>query len=148
MVNDGLCAKDYAPVPNVVLGQHVVNKRAGYVATREGYSLAGKNVFEVKIHGRGGHGSAPQDCIDPIVIAAYIIARLQGIISRERDPDSMALITCGSVHAGDAPNVIQDEAIIKVDIRAYDPAILQKTVAAFRGGCNGYCRVDIPRQGQ
>jgi metal-dependent amidase/aminoacylase/carboxypeptidase family protein len=110
-------------IPDVVLGQHVVNIRAGHVATCEGYSLAGKNVFEVRLRGRGGHGSAPQDCIDPVVLAAYILVRLQGIISRELDPNKMALITCGSIHAGDAPNVIPDEAILKVDIRAYNPTI-------------------------
>jgi metal-dependent amidase/aminoacylase/carboxypeptidase family protein len=57
MVDNGLYSKMYAPVLDVVLGQHVVNIRAGYVATRAGHILAGKNVFEIRIHGRGGHGS-------------------------------------------------------------------------------------------
>ena len=76
MVDDDLYSKGYAPIPDIVLGQHVVNIRAGYVVTREGNCLAGKRVFEVWLHGRVGHGSAPQDCIDPVVLAAYILVRL------------------------------------------------------------------------
>jgi amidohydrolase len=132
MIDDGLYTKGYAPVPDVVLGQHVVNIRAGYVATRTGHILAGKNVFEVRIHGRGGHGSAPHECIDPIVIAAHIVVRLQSIISRELNPNKMALITCGSLHAGDVPNIIPDEAVLKVDIRAYNPDVLAKMVSSFK----------------
>jgi len=146
MVEDGLYTKNYAPIPDVVLGQHVVNIRSGYVATREGFSLAGKKVFEVHLHGRGGHGSAPQDCIDPITMAAYILVRLQGIISRERDPNKMALITCGSIHAGDAPNVIPDLAILKVDIRAYSPALLEETVTAFKRVVEAECKASAVTQ--
>lgn len=76
MLEDGLYERYDIPVPDVVLGQHVVNTRAGVVATRAGYSLAGNKIFEVTIHGRGGHGSIPQDCIDPVVLACYIVVRL------------------------------------------------------------------------
>lgn len=58
--------------------------------------------------------------------------RLQTIVSRELDPNKMALITCSSLHAGDAPNVIPDEAVLKVDIRAYNPEVLEKIVSAFK----------------
>jgi amidohydrolase len=139
MIDDGLYSKNYVPIPDVVLGQHVVNVRAGYVATRSGHSLAGKRVFEVRLHGRGGHGCAPQDCIDPILLAAYVLVRLQGIISREVDPNKMGLITCGSIHARDAPNVIPDVALLKIDIRAYSPAVLEKTVAAFKRVVEAEC---------
>ena len=74
----------------------------------------------------------PQDCIDPVAIACYTVVRLQSIISRELDPNSMALITCGCIQAGDAPNVIPDEAVLKVDIRAYSPDVLTKAVHAFK----------------
>jgi hippurate hydrolase len=51
----------------------------------------------------------------------------------------MALITCGSIHAGDAPNVIPDVAVLKIDIRAYSPAVLEKTVAAFKRVVKAEC---------
>ena len=110
----------------------MVNIRSGFVATRKGCCLAGKNVFEVVIFGKGGHGATPQLCIDPIVIAAHIVVRLQSIISREIDPNKMVLITCGSIHGGDAPNAIPDKAVLKADIRAYSPEVLQRAVASFR----------------
>jgi metal-dependent amidase/aminoacylase/carboxypeptidase family protein len=109
------------------------------VATREGNCLAGKRVFEVRPQGKGGHGSAPQDCINPVILAAYILVRLQGIINRERDPNKITLITYDSIHAGDAPNVIPEEALFKVDIRAYSPTVLEKTVAAFRRIVSAEC---------
>ena len=132
MINDGLYQRHGIPVPTVLLGQHVVHGRVGVIATRAGYSLAGKNIFEVRIHGRGGHGSAPQDCIDPVVLACYIVVRLQSIVSRGTDPNSMTLITCGSIHAGDAPNIIPDEAVLTIDIRAYSPTVLHNAVTAFK----------------
>lgn len=141
MVDDGLYGDGDAgiPKPDVVLGQHVVNIRSGSVATRPGACLAGKTAFEVVIFGKGGHGATPQFCIDPVVIAAHIIVRLQTIVSREIDPNKTLLITCGSVQAGDAPNVIPDKATIKVDIRAYDPDVLQHAVTSFRRVVHAEC---------
>lgn len=139
MIEDGLYGDAGIPKPDVVFGQHVVNIRSGFVATKSGSCLAGKNTFVVVIFGRGGHGSAPHLCIDPVVIAAHIIIRLQTITSREIDPNKMLLITCGSVQAGDAPNVIPDHAVLKVDIRAYDPDILQHAVASFRRVVHAEC---------
>ena len=139
MIQGDLYGHGDIPKPDVVLGQHVVNTRSGFVATRKGSCLAGKNVFEVTIFGRGGHGATPQFCIDPVVISAYIIVRLQSIVSREIDPNKMALITCGSIHAGDAPNAIPDKAVLKVDIRAYSPDALQRAVASFRRVVHAEC---------
>ena len=132
MIDDGLYQRGLSPKPDVLLGQHVVNMKAGVIATRAGHILAGKIVFKVQIKGRGGHGSAPQDCIDPVVTASYIVIRLQSIISRELDPNKMAVLTCGSIHAGDAPNIIPEVAMLKIDIRAYSPDTLDKAVIAFK----------------
>lgn len=139
MIEAGLYGSGGIPKPDVVLGQHVVNIRSGFVATRTGSCLAGKTTFEVIIFGRGGHGATPHLCIDPVVIAAHIIIRLQSITSREIDPNKALLITCGSIQAGDAPNVIPDRAVLKVDIRAYDPDILRHAVASFRRVVHAEC---------
>lgn len=139
MIQAGLYEHADIPKPDVVLGQHVVNMRIGFVATRKGSCLAGKNVFEVTIFGRGGHGATPQFCIDPVVISAHIIVRLQSIVSREIDPNKMVVITCGSIHAGDAPNAIPDKAVLKVDIRAYSPDVLDRAVASFRRVVHAEC---------
>jgi amidohydrolase len=140
MMRDRLYKDESVPQPDVVLGQYMVNIRSGFVATRKGYALAGKAVFKVTILGRGGHGSAPQGCIDPVVIAAYIIIRLQSIVSREIDPNKMVVITCGSIHSGDAPNTIPDKALLKVDVRAYSSDVLDKAVSAIRRIVEAECQ--------
>lgn len=139
MVQDGLYEHEGIPKPDVVLGQHVVNIRSGFMATRKGSCLAGRNTFEVIIFRRGGHGATPQFYVDPVVTSAHIIVRSQTIGSRVRDPNKMVLITCGSVQAGDAPNVIPDKAVLKVEIRAYSPDVLQHAVASFRQIVHAEC---------
>lgn len=139
MVEHGLYGPKGISEPDVVLGQHVLNFRSGFVATKSGSCLAGKSTFEVVIYGKGGHGATPHLCVDPVVIAAHIIIRLQTIISREIDPNKMVLITCGSIQAGDAPNVIPDQAVLKVDIRAYSPEVLQHAVSSFRRVVRAEC---------
>ena len=60
----------------------------------------------------------PHRCIDPIVIAAHIIVRLQTVVSREVAPDDIAVLTVGSIHAGEKENIIPDQAMLKINIRA------------------------------
>lgn len=106
------------PVPDVLLGQHVVPIPAGTVAIMKGVFMSSSDNFKITIHGRGGHGSMPHLCIDPIVIACHIVVRLQTLISREVPPDQSVVLTVGSLHAGHAENVIADEAILKLNIRS------------------------------
>ena len=93
------------------------------------------------IFGRGGHWATPQFCIDPVIISAHIVIRLQSIVSRETDLNKMVLITCGRVQAEDAPNVIPDQAVFKVDIRAYSLDILEHAVASFRRVVHAECEI-------
>ncbi|KAI1302257.1 putative zinc metallopeptidase [Xylaria venustula] len=132
MVDDGLYNKYEIPKPDVLLGQHVVNAKAGSFQLGTGYALAGKRTFRVIIYGRGGHVSDPQFCVDPVVIACFIVIRLQTVVSREVDPNKTLVITCGSVKAGDAPNIIPDNAEVLVDIRAYDSDLLDHAVDAVK----------------
>ncbi|KAI0105106.1 putative zinc metallopeptidase [Nemania sp. FL0031] len=132
MVNDGLYSEGRIPVPDVLLGQHLVNTKAGSFQLGAGYALAGKRTFRVLIHGRGGHISDPQFCVDPVVIACFIVIRLQTIVSREIDPNKTLVITCGRINAGDAPNIIPESAEISVDIRAYTADVLDHAVEAVK----------------
>ncbi|KAM7187660.1 hypothetical protein V8F33_011127 [Rhypophila sp. PSN 637] len=113
MVEDGLY--NIVPLPDVVLGQHVVKNKVGTLQIGPGYALAGERTFKVTIYGRGGHLSSPQECIDPVVIACAVVMRLQTIVSREIDPQETAVVTCGSFHAGYSPNAIPDQAQLTVD---------------------------------
>ncbi|OQN96378.1 hypothetical protein B0A48_17630 [Cryoendolithus antarcticus] len=95
MVNDGLYKT--VPVPDVVLAQHVMPFRAGNVAVRKGTMVAAADSFKITLFGRGGHGSMPHLCIDPVVLAANVVLRLQGIVAREVDPTEAAVLTVGSL---------------------------------------------------
>ncbi|KAK4207988.1 hypothetical protein QBC37DRAFT_454160 [Rhypophila decipiens] len=124
MVEDGLYK--VVPLPDVVLGQHLVKNKAGTLQIGPGYVLAGKRTFKVTIYGRGGHSSSPQECIDPVVIACAVVMRLQTIVSREIDPQETTVVTCGSFHAGYSPNAIPDQAQLTVDVRGYSTEVLDK----------------------
>ena len=130
MVDGGLYEK--VPVPDVVLGQHVMPFRAGKVAVRKGTMIAAADSFKVTLFGRGGHGSMPQLCIDPVVLAANVVVRLQGIVAREVDPQEAAVLTVGSLQAGQTENVIADEAVLKIDVRSQHAETRDRVLKAMR----------------
>ncbi|KAL1867364.1 hypothetical protein Plec18167_008635 [Paecilomyces lecythidis] len=119
MVDDGLFdpKKHACPVPDVLLGQHVFPLRPGSVVTKSGPILAAADSLRITVYGQGGHGSMPHRCIDPVVLASSIVLKLQTIVSREIPPEETAVVTVGSLKAGDAVNVISDEAVLQVNIR-------------------------------
>ena len=124
MVDDGLF--DRFPTPDVVLGQHVSPLPAGTIAAHAGPSYAGSDSLRVRLVGRGAHGSMPETSIDPVVMAASTVLRLQTIISREIPSTAVAVLTVGSIHAGNAANVIPGEAEIQLNIRSYDLTVRQR----------------------
>ncbi|RAO71831.1 uncharacterized protein BHQ10_007843 [Talaromyces amestolkiae] len=117
MVADGLYEKHGCPIPDIVLGQHVSFRRTTHVFTKPGLLMAGVERMTIKIFGKGGHGSMPHMAVDPVVMAAHIVVRLQTIISREVEPGELGVITVGSIHAGTAPNVIPAHAELHLSIR-------------------------------
>ncbi|SDU72656.1 amidohydrolase [Gordonia westfalica] len=124
MVDDGLW--DRFPKPDVVLGQHVSPLPAGKIAGHPGASYAGSDSLRVRLVGRGAHGSMPEASVDPIVLAAATVMRLQTVISREIPSTATAVLTVGSIHAGDAANVIPGEAEIQLNIRSYNETVRGK----------------------
>ncbi len=83
--------------------------------------MSAADTFKLTIHGKGGHGAEPQDTIDPILTAAQIINSLQTIVSRNVNPLDVAVVGVGSIHAGDAANVIPDVCELTGTIRTYLP---------------------------
>ncbi|KAL9082940.1 MAG: hypothetical protein Q9165_008721 [Trypethelium subeluteriae] len=131
MVDDGLYEK--VPVPDVVLGQHVGPSRAGTVGVRTGTVLSGAESLSVTFHGRGGHGSAPELCIDPVLMAASAVVRLQSVVSREVKTDGeTGVVTVGMLQAGEAENIIPDEARMKVNMRSFENATLDRVKRSVR----------------
>jgi amidohydrolase len=120
MLEDGLVdLLDRGGRPEVALCQHVLPLPAGQVATRVGPTLSAADSMRVTVHGRGAHGSMPHASVDPVVLAAMIVIRLQTVISREIQPGEPAVLTVGSVQAGTKSNVIPDHAVIALNVRTY-----------------------------
>ena len=106
------------PYVDTVVGLHVEETlKTGQISLRKGIGNASSNPFKIIIKGKGGHGAAPQNTIDPIVIAAQIINALQIVISREISPVTKAVISIGSIHSGTASNIIPDNVVITGIIR-------------------------------
>ena len=129
MVDAGLY--DRFPRPSVVLGQHVAPMPAGMLALEPGWAFAALDTLQVTLHGRGGHASQPQSAVDPVVLAAATILRLQTIVAREVAPNDMAVVTVPSVHAGTADNVIPDRVELRLNIRTFDDAVRSRVLAAI-----------------
>ena len=130
MLDDNLYGK--IPKPDVVLGQHLAPFKTGVVLIRPGVFMASADTFKVTIFGRGAHGAQPQDSIDPIVLAASIIIRLQTVVAREIGPEDVASVTCASIHGGKAHNVIPNEVEITINIRTFNTKIREKVLVAVK----------------
>ncbi|MGH8279842.1 MAG: M20 family metallopeptidase [Gammaproteobacteria bacterium] len=129
MIDDGLFKR--FPKPEVVLGQHVMVGPAGAVGGRTGTITSAADSVQIRLFGRGAHGSMPQTSIDPVVMAAATVMRLQGIVAREVAPAEAAVVTVGALQAGTKETVIPDEAIIKLNVRTFDEGVRQRVLAAI-----------------
>ncbi|HEX4090760.1 MAG TPA: amidohydrolase [Trebonia sp.] len=125
MLDDGLFAR--TAVPDLVLGQHVIPQDPGSVLYRSGPFLAAAESWDVTLHGRGGHGSRPHEAVDPVVMAASAVLRLQTLVAREIAPADKGVVTVSRLRAGQAENVIPDTATITLNFRAFDPGV-QRTL--------------------
>ena len=134
-----------APKPQAGFALHVNSGTpSGLVLCGRGKFMAGCTLFRITVHGMGCHGAMPETGVDPINIAAHIYLSLQEIISREIAAKQPAVVTLGQFHAGQAPNIIPQEAVLEGTIRTFDrdltaqimkriEAISQCTAQAFRG---------------
>ncbi len=119
MVEDGLFER--FPKPEIVLGQHVAPLPAGFIGHGSGPLMAASDSAKVTLFGRGGHGSRPEAAIDPVLMAASVVTRLQAIVAREVPPAEAAVVTVGRLHAGTKDNIIPDTAELGINTRSYSP---------------------------
>jgi len=129
MIDDGLFER--FPKPDVVFGQHVMVGPSGTVAARAGAITSAADSLQIRLFGRGAHGSMPQASIDPVIMAAATVLRLQTIVSREVAAAEAAVVTVGALQAGTKENVIPDEAIIKLNVRTFDAGVRTRVLAAI-----------------
>jgi amidohydrolase len=130
MTEDGLA--EIVPAVDVALAQHVLALLAGYVGTRAGPVFSAAENLRLTVYGRGGHGSMPQTTVDPVVLAAMIVVRLQGVVAREVAPGEFAVLTVGSIQAGTKSNIIPGSAVLQLNIRAYSEQTKSALLRAIR----------------
>ncbi|WP_445005013.1 amidohydrolase [Halomonas mongoliensis] len=129
MLDDGLYERFARP--DVILGQHNMPALAGTVGHISGGAMAGCTNLAVTIHGAGGHGSMPAQAVDPVVIAAHVVTRLQSIVSREVPPEETVVVTVGKLHAGTQANIIPHSAELEINVRSFDNALHARVVESI-----------------
>jgi amidohydrolase len=129
MVDAGLLRR--FPKPDVIFGQHVMVGTAGSIGSRAGVITSAADSLQIRLFGRGAHGSMPQASVDPVVMAAATVLRLQTIVSRELAASEAAVVTVGALQAGEKENVIPDDAVIKLNVRTFDADVRARVLAAI-----------------
>jgi amidohydrolase len=134
---------------DVVLGVHLWNELpVGTLGVKAGPLMAAVDRLKVVVRGRGGHGGMPQRAADPVVAAAHVVTGLQTLVAREVSPLDSAVVTVGSIHGGEAFNVIPDEVTLLGTIRTYDvelrrsmPGRIQRIAAGVAEALG--CRAEV-----
>lgn len=129
MISDNLVAR--LPQPVIVLGQHVMLGAAGEITGGAGPITSAADSLQIRLFGRGAHGSMPQASIDPVVMAAATVMRLQTVVSREVAAAEAAVVTIGVLQAGTKENVIPNDALIKLNVRTFDAGVRTRVLAAI-----------------
>ena len=120
------------PVPGVVMGKHVHVIMTGVVALSGGPILTAVHSFEVRIFGRSGHISRPDVCVDPAIIASYIVVCLQSLVGKESRPEDFAAVACASIHGESAANMVPDFVDLKISIRSCRPEVHERLLAGVK----------------
>jgi amidohydrolase len=130
MIKDGLFTR--FPKPDFAFAVHDSNGQpAGKIGYTSGFSASNADSVNVTVYGVGGHGSAPQETVDPIVIAARTIVSWQTIVSREIDPQDPAVITVGTIHGGTKNNIIPDEVVMQLTVRSYKDEVRKHLLSSI-----------------
>ncbi|MCF8603327.1 amidohydrolase [Gordonia sp. HY442] len=130
MVDDGLY--NFIPRPDVLIGMHTMPAPVGTVSSSPGPRLAGTDQVDIVFRGVGGHGSRPEATTDPVQMAARAVVDFASIVTDRVDPAQTAVLTVGSIAAGVDNNVIPSQAVIKTNIRWYDPQVRETLLEAIR----------------
>lgn len=136
MLADGLY--DRFGHPDFVLSEHDdATYAAGVVALKSGPLFASSTSIDVTMRGVGGHGSAPQNGKDPVLMAAEFVVLAQAIIARQVDPQQPAVLTVGTIHGGTKRNIIPDDVTMGLTLRTYSEKVRDQIIADIRRTAEG-----------
>jgi len=135
MLDDGVLEN---PKVDVTLGLHVWNEQpVGWLGLAAGPTMAGTEIFKVRITGKGGHGAIPNLAVDPILAGAQVVSALQSIVSRNTPPLKGAVVSVTTFHGGEAFNVIPPQVELTGTIRTFDLAVREMVLRRFDEIVNG-----------
>ena len=146
MMRDGLLE---SPNVDMSLALHLWNEKPlGWLGVTKGPVMAGGDIFNVRIIGKGGHGAIPDTTIDPVIAAANIVSALQTIVARNVAPLETAVVSVTSIHGGTAFNVIPPEVNLEGTLRSFDIGVRQKVIDRFEQITRGVaaamgCQVEL-----
>ncbi len=137
-----------------ILGQHVEPLlEVGKVGIKSGLFMASADEIYLTVHGKGGHGARPHQCVDTILMASHLLVYLQQLVSRRADPLMPTVLSFGKIFSdGGATNIIPEKVIIWGTLRTFDEewrtkahAWLQESAQAFCASMGGHCEVTIAK---
>lgn len=112
---------------DVLYGLHnMPGYETGHMYFHDGPMMASMDQFLIAVKGKGGHGAMPHLAVDPILAGAHIVTALQSIVSRNVSAQEAAVVTVGSFNAGEAANIIPEEVVMRVSMRALKPEVRLK----------------------
>jgi carboxypeptidase Ss1 len=138
MIRDGALER---PRVDYVFGLHIFSDfPSGTFALRPGPMMAASDAFRIRVLGRGGHGSAPHQTVDPIFVAAQVITALQGIKSRMVDPVEPSVVSVCAIHSGTRNNIIPDDAVLEGTMRTLTDGTRRKVAVLVPRIATAVCR--------
>jgi len=146
MIRDGVLEN---PRPDFTLGLHLWNEIPyGELMITPGPFMASGEIFDIRIHGKGGHGALPHLAVDPILAAAQVVTALQSVVSRNTSPLETAVVTVAAINGGEAFNVIPPYVDLKGTMRTFDPQVRTQLLERFTQVVDGVtqslgCQADI-----
>ncbi len=137
MIRDGLLEDPYV---DRVYGLHLLSQApTGVIRVKPGPVMASSDSIEIAIHGRGGHGAAPHETVDPILTAAHFITQVQTVVSRKIEPIEPAVVSIGAINGGTIHNVIPDDVRMLGTVRAFSPDVRKQMQPRIESILKGTC---------
>jgi amidohydrolase len=136
MLEEGLL--DGAASPTGAFALHVTHRQAaGVIATRPGPTMASGDTIQIVVRGRGGHASAPHDCLDPVPIACEMVQAFQTLVTRRVNVFDPAVLTIAKIEAGTTRNVIPETASLLGTVRTVSEATRERMLEGIRRVAEG-----------